>query len=77
MLDPPEKTPSPTNVQRFLCERDVIAIAGFGSRSAFRKEVAEKRFPPPIRISSGRIAWAEHEIARWQAERIAARDLKT
>ncbi len=35
-------------LQRFLCEREVIAVyMGFGSRSAFRKEVAEGRFPTP------------------------------
>ena len=50
------------------------AIAGFGSRSAFRKEVDAHRFPAPVRISPGRIAWPEGDIAKWQAQKIADRD---
>ena len=78
MLDHSHKpsASAPTVVQRFLREREVIALTGFGSRSAFRKEVDEGRFPSPVRISVGRIAWPEHEVSRWQCERIAARDEK-
>jgi len=64
-------------LQRFLCEREVIALLGFGSRSAFRKEVAEGRFPAPVRISKGRVAWIEREIAQWQSARMAARDARS
>ena len=35
----------------------------------------EGTFPKPIRVSPGRIAWSEAEIAAWQKERMQERDV--
>jgi hypothetical protein len=36
--------------------------------------IIEGLFPKPIRISRGRVAWSEAEIAAWQRARIQERD---
>lgn len=70
----PLSPPPDRKLERFLSERETIALAGFGSRSSFRKEVAAGRFPLPVRISPGRIAWVESEVVAWQASKIAERN---
>lgn len=66
-------SPDP-RLERFLNERETIELAGFGSRSSFRKEVGARRFPSPVRISPGRIAWVESEVIAWQTSKIAERN---
>jgi prophage regulatory protein len=33
-----------------------------------------KKFPKHVQVGPARVAWAEHEIDAWIAERISARD---
>jgi prophage regulatory protein len=44
------------------------------SKSTLLRQVAEGRFPAPIRLGARRVAWLETEIATWREARIAARD---
>jgi predicted DNA-binding transcriptional regulator AlpA len=55
-------------------ERETLAASGYGSRSTLREMIREGRFPSPIRISPGRVAWSAAEIAAWQQARIQDRD---
>jgi prophage regulatory protein len=61
-------------VDRFLSEREARAASGIRSRSTLRLMIIEGLFPRPIRISRGRVAWSEGEIAAWQRARIQERD---
>ena len=43
-------------------------------RSLLYEEMAEGRFPTPVKLSERAIAWPSDEIDAWIAERIASRD---
>ena len=62
------------SVDRFLNEREVRVASGIRSRSTLRSIIIEGLFPKPIRISRGRVAWSEAEIAAWQRARIQERE---
>jgi prophage regulatory protein len=68
------EVPSRPLVDRFLNEREALAASGIRSRSTLRSMIIEGLFPKPIRISRGRVAWSEAEIAAWQRARIQERD---
>jgi predicted DNA-binding transcriptional regulator AlpA len=61
-------------LDRFVNEPAARAAAGVKSRSTLQSMIAEGLFPPPIRVSCGRVAWSAAEIAAWQKARIQARD---
>jgi prophage regulatory protein len=61
-------------VDLFLGEPETRAASGIRSRSTLREMIREGRFPRPIRISPGRVAWSAAEIRAWQQERIQERD---
>jgi len=65
------KTPS---ADRFLRQREVLPLSGFGSLSTLKNKIREREFPAPIKISEGRQAWSEREIIAWQQARIAKRN---
>jgi predicted DNA-binding transcriptional regulator AlpA len=46
-------------------------------RRSIDRAVKSGRFPKPVRLSDGRIAFVELEILRWNADRIAERDSDT
>lgn len=49
-----------------LFSADDIAAAGIvGSRSGLRRAIQGGKFPPPIRLPSGRLAWRGVVIAEW------------
>jgi prophage regulatory protein len=68
------RIPDMPTIDRFLNEREARAAAGFRSRSTLRQMIREGKFPRPVRISRGRIAWSATEIAAWQKARIEERD---
>jgi predicted DNA-binding transcriptional regulator AlpA len=61
---------------RFLRQREVLPLSGFGSLSTLKAKVRVGEFPQPITISEGRVAWSEREIIDWQHSKIAERDAR-
>ncbi len=47
------------------------------SKSSLLRQIAERRFPRPIRVGERRVAWVEDEIAAWEKARVAERDEAT
>lgn len=65
---------SPENVpgsERFIRRREVQRLTGL-SRSSLYRLIAEKDFPPAIRLSSNTVAWLESEVSTWIRERVEA-----
>lgn len=58
---------------KFLRLPAVKDVTGL-SRSVIYAMVADGKFPKPVPISAGAVAWSESEIAAWQRSRIEARD---
>jgi len=67
---------APLRADRFLRQREVLPLSGFGSLSTLKSKIRNREFPAPIKISEGRQAWSEREIIAWQQARIADRDAK-
>ncbi len=44
------------------------------SKSSVLRQVAEGRFPRPVRVGERRVAWLEDEIVAWQTALVAKRD---
>jgi prophage regulatory protein len=61
-------------LERFMRRPEVERAVGL-SRSAIYAKMAANEFPKPVPLSSGAVGWIESEIATWQRERIAARDM--
>src|SRR5215510_1027212 len=59
---------------RFLRQREVLPLSGFGSISTLKIKIKNGEFPSPIRISEGRQAWSEREVIEWQRKKIAERN---
>ncbi len=56
-------------LERYLSWPQVRPMAGnMGRATAWRLERAGD-FPPPVKISPGRVAWRESDILAWQASR--------
>jgi predicted DNA-binding transcriptional regulator AlpA len=66
--------PTDQILDRFVSEPVARAAAGVKSRSTLQSMIEDGLFPKPIRVSRGRIAWSESEIAAWQKARIQERD---
>lgn len=60
-------------VTRFLRKPAVLAAMGW-SHATLYKEIADGRFPKPVKPSPGVAAWPENEVAEAQKRIIAARD---
>lgn len=58
-------------VERFLRRKDVEQATGLG-RSTIYDRMKEGSFPRPVPVGKRAVAWRESDVARWQAERIAA-----
>lgn len=54
--------------ERLLSWRDVRNRVSLSRATVFALR-RNKRFPQPVRVSPGRVAWKESDIARWIAER--------
>ena len=59
---------------RFLRQREVLPLSGFGSLSTLKIKIREREFPAPIKISEGRQAWSEREVIEWQRKKISERN---
>lgn len=55
----------------FLRRHDVERITGLPTSSLYQ-EMAEGRFPKPIKLSNRRVGWIASEVEEWAASRIAA-----
>jgi predicted DNA-binding transcriptional regulator AlpA len=66
-------TIEPSKPHHVLREAELSALDGL--RKTQRAELIRRGlYPAPVRISARRKVWLAHEIADWQALRIAARD---
>lgn len=55
-------------IPKLLTIGDVMAVTGLSRSTIFNQRVAGE-FPPPVKLSSQRIAWREGDIAEWIAGR--------
>jgi prophage regulatory protein len=46
--------------------RDLVPL----SRTTVWRRVRDKQFPEPLKISPGRVAWAERDVVEWIAHRM-------
>jgi prophage regulatory protein len=60
-------------VQRIYRRREVEQLTG-KKRSALYADIAEGKFPRPVKIGARAVGWLESEIADWQASRLAERN---
>ena len=56
-----------------LRRRQVEARVGL-RRSTIYQGVADGTFPRPIRLGARSVGWLAHEVERWLADRVAARE---
>ncbi|WP_318182897.1 helix-turn-helix transcriptional regulator [Pseudomonas fluorescens] len=56
---------SMSKLDRFMRERDVIAVTSL-SHSTIWRAMKVGRFPRPVLISPGRVGWRESSIVAWQ-----------
>ena len=54
-----------SKLDRFLKERDVIAVTSLSHATLWRT-MKNGRFPKPVLISPGRVGWRESAIVAWQ-----------
>ena len=57
---------------RFLSRSLVCEWTSLSATTLWR-EVTAGRFPKPVRVSSGRVAWPEHEVSKWMRLRMKRR----
>ena len=61
-----------TDLATFLKRREVQRKTSL-PRSTMEREIALGKFPPPVRLTSGRsVAWVSTAVDKWIADRIAA-----
>jgi prophage regulatory protein len=60
--------------ERFLTITEVSRITTLCRSSIYQRLRRDTSFPRPVKLGASRIAWAESEIRRWMADRIAERD---
>jgi len=56
-----------------LRRKQVEARVGL-RRSTIYQGVADGTFPRPVRLGARSVGWLSHEIERWLADRVAARE---
>ena len=65
-----EETQSALTILR---RKQVEARVGL-RRSTIYQGVADGSFPRPVRLGARSVGWLSHEIERWLADRVAARE---
>lgn len=65
-----EETQSALTILR---RKQVEARVGL-RRSTIYQGVADGTFPRPVRLGARSVGWLSHEIERWLADRVAARE---
>ena len=71
-------TPSMPQIPRMLPLKQVIYFTGLSSTTIYdmldkRSKRYDPTFPIQVKLSKGRVAWVEGEIAEWLNDKIAAR----
>lgn len=67
-LDQPDRIAT----MRLIRLSDVSHATGL-RRSTIYKYIADGVFPKAVPLMGGRVAWVEHEVQEWIAERVLAR----
>jgi len=60
--------------QKIYRRREVEQLSG-KKRSALYADIAEGKFPRPVKIGARAVGWLESEIVAWQASRLAEREM--
>lgn len=71
-------TPSMPQIPRMLPLKQVIHYTGLSSTTIYdmldkRSNRYDPTFPIQVKLSKGRVAWVESEVAAWLVDKIAAR----
>ena len=71
-------TPSMPQIPRMLPLKQVIHCTGLSSTTIYdmldkRSNRYDPTFPIQVKLSKGRVAWVESEVAEWIESKIAAR----
>lgn len=61
-------------MSNLICKKIVLQRCAV-SHSTLYRMIETGNFPSPIQIGKRRIAWVEHEIDEWIAQRICERDI--
>ena len=70
-----ENAGSTTRLQQVLRRQEVLDVRGDTTATLYA-DMAEGRFPRPIRTGKRSVAWLESEVLAWQQARIAERDAR-
>ena len=62
--------PEPKRVTRLIRLKEVQHRVGLG-RSTIYRWMSEGKFPKPVQLGGYAVAWAEDEVERWVAEKLA------
>ena len=65
-------TLSASGLQRILSRQEVAWLLGISVTTLWRM-VRDRRFPPPLRISPGRVGWPASVVRRWIEEQSGGR----
>ncbi len=68
-----------TTLPKLLSLKDVIASTGLGRSTIYdimdkRSDRYDPSFPKQVKLSPGRVAWIEQELADWLGAKISDRD---
>ena len=63
-VDTPVVDPPAPVLDRLLRKADVVGLVALSYPTIWR-QVRQGRFPAPVRISAGRVAWRESAIRAW------------
>jgi prophage regulatory protein len=61
-------------LRRFLRLQQVREVTGLPESSVYAL-MATGKFPKAFKLSANRVAWLEDDVAQWQAERLAGREV--
>ena len=67
----PAESLSAQQFRRFDAVKEFTGL----SRSTVDRLIKSDDFPPPKRIGRRAVAWLSSDLARWQADRVSARDM--
>jgi prophage regulatory protein len=66
-----EKRSELPTVGKRLISAKVVMVKTSKSRTSLWRSVKEGTFPPPVRISAGRVGWLEEAVDAWIDTRVA------
>lgn len=69
---------STLQIPRMLSRKQVIHYTGLGKSTIYdmldkKSSRYDSSFPTQVKLSEGRVAWVESEIAQWLEDRMASR----